>query len=232
MKNFIFYLKFCKNLFFLKIEFEFFYLFYFFWNRKTFFKKKYAVDIGSNYGIYSFLFSKFFKKVESFEPIQKHFIETKNLFSNVTVHNYALGNKDSSEIINVPMINNKLIYGYSSIHTKFKKSISEKIYVKKFDKVFKYKTLSFMKIDVEGYEIQVIKGAFNLIKKFRPIIMIEIEDRHNNKSFEFIYNQLKNINYSCYYLNKFKLKEITSSSVALDQLSNTRYINNFFFITK
>jgi FkbM family methyltransferase len=228
----IFFLKLIKNILFLKVELEFFYLLYFFWKRKNRFKNKYAVDIGSNYGIYSFLFSKFFKKVESFEPIQKHFIETNKLFSNVTVNNYALGNKDSIENINVPIINNKLIYGYSSINIKFQKFISEKIYVKKFSKVFKYKTLAFMKIDVEGYEIQVINGAFNLIKKFRPIIMIEIEDRHNKKSFDFIYNKLKNINYNCYYLHKFKLREITFSSVALDQLSDTRYINNFFFITK
>ena len=207
MNKIYFFIKLFKNLITSKIELEFFYLVYFFWNKKFFLKNKYAVDIGSNYGIYSFLFSKFFKKVESFEPITKHYIETYKLFSNVTVNNYALGNKQSSENINVPIVNNKLIYGYSSIHTKFKKSISEKIYVKRFDKVFKYKTLAFMKIDVEGYEIQVIKGAFNFIKKFKPIIMVEIEDRHNNKSFEFIYNKLKNINYSCYYLNKFKLKD-------------------------
>lgn len=230
--KFIFFIKLIKNILFLKVELEFFYLLFFFWKRKKFFKNKSAVDVGSNYGIYSFLFSKFFKKVESFEPIKKHFIETNKLFTNVTVHNYALGNKDSIENINVPIINNKLIYGYSSIHTKFKNSISKKIYVKKFSKVFKYKTLAFMKIDVEGYEIQVIKGAFNLIKKFRPIIMIEIEDRHNINSFHFIFNQFKNINYSCYYLNKFKLKEITSSSGPLNQLSNKRYINNFFFISK
>lgn len=232
MNKIYFFIKLFKNLITLKIELEFFYLLYFFWNNKFFLKNKYAVDIGSNYGIYSFLFSIFFKKVESFEPIQKHFIETHKLFSNVTVHNYALGNKESSEVINVPIIDNKLIYGYSSIHTKFKNSISENICVNKFDKVFQHKSLAFMKVDVEGYEIQVIKGAFNFIKKFRPIIMIEIEDRHNKKSFDFIYNQLKNINYSCYYLNKFKLKEITSSSVSLDQLSNMRYINNFFFIIK
>lgn len=224
-------MKLLKNLITLKIELEFFYLIFFFWKKKFFFKNEYAVDIGSNYGIYSFLFSKFFKKVESFEPIKKHFIETNNLFSNVKVYNYALGNKEYYGNINVPIINNRLIYGFSSIHTTFENSISEKIYVKKFDKIFKCKSLAFMKIDVEGYEVEVIKGALESIKKFKPIIMVEIEDRHNEKSFKFAFNQLKKFNYNCYYLDKFKLKEIRSSSVILDRLSNTRFINNFFFIS-
>ena len=40
-----------------------------------------------------------------------------------------------------------------------------------------YKNVSFMKIDVEGAELLVLKGAINTIKNSRPIIMIEIEDR-------------------------------------------------------
>lgn len=35
------------------------------------------------------------------------------------------------------------------------------------------KTCHFMKIDVEGYEQQVIEGATNTIKKFRPLLMVE-----------------------------------------------------------
>ena len=40
-----------------------------------------------------------------------------------------------------------------------------------------YKNVSFMKIDVEGAELFVLKGAINTIINSRPIIMIEIEDR-------------------------------------------------------
>ena len=38
--------------------------------------------------------------------------------------------------------------------------------------------LDFMKIDVEGYETLVIKGAMNTIRKYRPIIVMEVWSNH------------------------------------------------------
>ena len=40
-----------------------------------------------------------------------------------------------------------------------------------------YKKVSFMKVDVEGAELMVLKGAIKTIKESRPVVMIEIEDR-------------------------------------------------------
>ena len=37
--------------------------------------------------------------------------------------------------------------------------------------------MAFIKVDVEGAELMVLKGAIKTIKKSRPIVMIEIEDR-------------------------------------------------------
>jgi FkbM family methyltransferase len=39
--------------------------------------------------------------------------------------------------------------------------------------------LDFMKIDVEGYEPLVIKGAINTIKKYKPVIIMEIWISHD-----------------------------------------------------
>lgn len=38
--------------------------------------------------------------------------------------------------------------------------------------------ISFLKIDVEGMELQVLGGAINLIGRFRPAIALEISARH------------------------------------------------------
>lgn len=40
--------------------------------------------------------------------------------------------------------------------------------------------LDFMKVDVEGYEILVIKGAMNTIQRCRPVISMEVWKDHNN----------------------------------------------------
>ena len=50
----------------------------------------------------------------------------------------------------------------------------------------------FIKIDVEGAELEVLKGALNIIKKFNPVILVEIQ---NNKAYLEIKETLSNYGY-------------------------------------
>jgi len=55
---------------------------------------------------------------------------------------------------------------------------------------------TFLKVDVEGAELIVIKGAKNILDK-KPKILIEV----NNSSYKSIMEELLNRNYSCYDAN-------------------------------
>ena len=65
-------------------------------------------------------------------------------------------------------------------------------------------TLDFMKIDVEGYEKNVIEGGLETIKKTRPIIVIEIWANHNGGvHYEFAekeFSKLLSLNYSMHHI--------------------------------
>ena len=54
-----------------------------------------------------------------------------------------------------------------------------------YDSFFLDKKISFVKIDAEGSELEVIEGMKKSIQKYKPIIVCEVLDSHNAKSLNF-----------------------------------------------
>ena len=66
----------------------------------------------------------------------------------------------------------------------------------------KLERLDFMKVDVEGYELNVLKGGEETIKRYRPVIWCEaLTDRHKKmlqqylKSFDYSISRLSDTNF-------------------------------------
>ncbi|MBN1925496.1 MAG: FkbM family methyltransferase [Prolixibacteraceae bacterium] len=90
----------------------------------------------------------------------------------------------------------------------------------------------FLKIDVEGNELNVFKGGQKLLSTVKPKIIVEIEARHAGKervieTFKF----LDDLNYSGKFIYKNKLIDL--NKFTFDQYQNTMnmdsYCNNFIF---
>jgi len=169
------------------------------------------IDIGSNKGQFSLLVRKYFPdiKIYSFEPqinelnIQKKILGKKNIY----YHNLALGSeekvlefyitkrRDSSSFLkpNLEIIKDKI---YDT------KEILE-INVKKLDSVMSKGDIirpSILKLDVQGYELEVLKGSTNILE-YIDYIITEV-------SFVEIYNnQVSNKDLNNFInSNNFKLK--------------------------
>ena len=76
---------------------------------------------------------------------------------------------------------------------------SIKVNKKKLDDIIENK-VSFIKIDVEGHEKSVISGAKNLILKFKPTLLVEIEQRHSGVNVKDTINYINNFGYNSYFL--------------------------------
>jgi len=196
-----------------------------------------SVDVGANNGYYTNLLLGVSKKVISFEPIHYLYKLNLRLFKNknVVIYNVALGDKETFGKLNIPQNNDP----ESSLVNKFKNSIVQKVRITTGDKLLKkIKKIDFIKIDVEGYEIFVLKGLKKTIYKSLPIFLIEIEKKHN-KDYKKVFEHMNNLNYKIFYLDitkKLKLIKLENVSKfikknqSLKKNSNLNYMNNFWFI--
>jgi FkbM family methyltransferase len=70
---------------------------------------------------------------------------------------------------------------------------------------YDFDAVGFIKIDVEGHELSVLRGASNTIERHRPLMLIEIEDRHKPNAICNAHNFLGNLGYEGYFLLNKKL---------------------------
>ena len=102
----------------------------------------------------------------------------------------------------------------------------------------KINKIDFIKIDVEGNELNVIYGATNSIKKFKPIILIEIEQRVHDFNINKIFDYILELGYKIkfYDLSNLTFKSLVHFSVKEHQnynnIKSIKYINNFFCFPK
>tara|TARA_B110000008_G_C16942534_1_gene553098 strand:- start:1343 stop:2005 length:663 start_codon:yes stop_codon:yes gene_type:complete len=169
-------------------------------------------DIGANIGFYSFLFASIAKngQVISFEPVSNTFSDLKegknlNNYHNIQLKNFALG----SEIKDQKIFFDKkeLSIGTASFfdHNSFENF--ETVQIDKIDNIFKLiKIPDFIKIDVEGFQMEVVKGAGNFFKKYSPLIMIEI-DQNTEKWLE---DYFLDLNYQFFKFKKNSLHQVES----------------------
>ncbi len=136
------------------------------------------VDIGANIGQHT-LFAACLVgatgKVIAFEPnktVAKQLRKSieKNNFKMITLKEVGLGSKKEDLNLFIPQGN----AGGASISPYNKDTISQKIYLEKGDSLLKNKEkISFIKIDTEGYELEVINGLQEVLKTKKPIVLFE-----------------------------------------------------------
>lgn len=142
-------------------------------------RDKIALDIGANIGNHSIFFAKKFKKVYSFEPNPVTY-EVLKINSNYAVEyknvipvNFGLSDMEGS----LPFYINPSNIGGSSIIEENNPQIkhSTQINVMTLDKFNELKdaSVALIKIDVEGHELRVLKGAKATILREMPAILFE-----------------------------------------------------------
>ena len=169
-------------------------------------------DVGANIGFYSFLFASIVKngQVIAFEPVSDTFIELKegkdlNNYHNLELKNFALGSAVKEQKIFFDKKN--LSIGTASFYAINSFENSETVNINMIDNIYKLEQIpDFIKIDVEGFQIEVIKGGFNFFEVYSPLIMIEI-DKDTDKWLE---DYFLSLNYQFFKFKKNSLHQVES----------------------
>jgi FkbM family methyltransferase len=143
-------------------------------------KGDYVLDIGANFGLWSFKMSEIIGadgRVFAYEPFPKNIrFFKKNILlnnsNNIVLNEYALGDSNTCLTIHegVDLGSTSLL---KTNDRKFS-SESEVVNIRILDEFTFDKRITFVKLDVEGFEMFVLKGMQNFIVQNRPIIAIEI----------------------------------------------------------
>ena len=202
-------------------------------------KSKNAVDIGVYRGVYSLKLSQNFNQIHAFEPNPLLFPYLKNnlkkIIKNINLYNLALSDKSGETELKLPVRSESIFkdnieelyqLGAASIHPENEFKNFEKVHVKveKLDNIL-IKNIGFIKIDVEGHELEVIEGAKETIVKDKPILLIEIEKRHSKRPVEETIIKVNKLKYDCFFVKDKKL-------IPVEKLDNKNLENNFFFLPK
>lgn len=132
-----------------------------------------VITAGGNCGMYTRFYADIFKHVYTFEPdaINFHCLVLNNPFENVIKYNTALG--DHTGFISVLRAGDDNV----GMH-KVVEDPEAYIPIMTVDSMA-LRACNLIQLDVEGYEINVLKGAVETIKRYRPCIVGENCGEHS-----------------------------------------------------
>lgn len=177
-----------------------------------------VLDIGANIGMHTIQFSRLVGKngsVIAFEPVP----ETREIlksnvsrYNNVLVSRFAVADYDGSTLFVKAVHSSGTMEESGMRHREYndvKNTNTKKIIVDvvRVDSLDTLDNISFIKMDIEGGEIEALEGARETIKKYRPYMSVEYGDKsylgygHNELT---LWNLSKDIECTIFdiYLNK------------------------------
>jgi FkbM family methyltransferase len=143
-----------------------------------------ALDVGANQGLYSYALAAGFRRVVAFEPNSAVAGDLRrSAVRNVEVHNVALSACTGRRELYVPQVSGVEQHGWASFDRFNLPDATDvcalEVPVRTLDS-YDLDGLDFVKIDVEGHELEVLAGAFETLQRNRPITLIEVRRQNRD----------------------------------------------------
>lgn len=182
-----------------------------------------VIEAGANLGSETILISRQLKKghLYSFEPNPYTFDRLKinktiNELTNVDVFDDALGEKDGTIHFNIypkEFCNPGMSSKYMETSNTRKISVNQKT-LDSFVKEQNIARVDFIKMDIQGAEMDLILGSHETISKYKPTIFTEAFDLYNDT--KKLFGKLKDYGYSIYFIDEDTIKPMPNEAAILE----------------
>jgi FkbM family methyltransferase len=205
-----------------------------------------SVDAGAAAGGFARVLAQHSTRCEAFEANPNNWPALKAALDGLParVHECALSDQDGEVTLRVPVVDGRddpplaTIESHNALGGAEVRTVTVPCH--RLD-TLDLSPVGFMKIDVEGHELAVLRGAEGLLTRDRPNLLVEAEDRHRPGAVSDVAKYLSELGYLAYFLLGRRLKPIDEFDLAVHQnpasiefsrvLAGRVYANNFVFVT-
>jgi FkbM family methyltransferase len=215
-----------------------------------------VLDVGASWGLFSHELARRVGsegRVLAFEPNPVVLPSLESIAArhrNVEIHRVALSDAAGEAELHVPTLD-RAFAGPRAIHPMASLGVPEnrstdahetaRVERARLDDVVGDDVpVSFVKADVEGHELALLRGAEGLLSRRAPLF-IEIEQRHQDTPIEDVFELLEGHGYEGFVLEGASLRPLSGFDVVRDQVAFLRpnavftaappgYLHNFLFV--
>lgn len=210
-----------------------------------------VIDIGANRGVYAWLMAGLTGPtglVHAFEPHPANVERLEVLARSrptIVVHPCALSDTSGEAILHVPRYHDQELDALSTLRSTVPvEDESIPVAVHTLDEVYETEIggpVALIKCDVEGFEDEVIAGGWTMISRLKPVLLIEIEQRHRQRPVGELVDRLLGLGYRGYFIDETGPRPVADFDVARHQLDfltpdfvpysmPSGYVSDFLFV--
>ena len=212
-----------------------------------------AFDVGAAAGSYTWILNRKSRQVFAFEPGERHgrYLERVLFGARISVVKAAVGSACGRAAMYTPGCDSNALHSAtlslsnpvaSRVGTQVREVEQLSLDAFLTEQIDLSRSVDVLKIDVEGYELEVLMGAQMLLSRHHPLIICEIEQRHN-AAYADIFRLLRAAGYRSYVfqagsfgafdgeaIERFQSTDALKARLdgSYDRAKNL-YINNFVF---
>lgn len=145
------------------------------------------VDVGANFGCWSMALHNAAHRVVAIEPqqvVRQLLAKSCAPYKNISIYAVAAGAEPGNTLIPVLNIDKDTNFGGISLgipHHEQPEALMDSVQVVRGDDLLQSDRVSFIKIDVEGFEERVLLGLKNTIARCQPILFVEVDHPRTDK---------------------------------------------------